>query len=286
MSAGNPFPAPVQFGNAGLILGRRNIITTAPFTRITSHGIETIPAGFISDGASIPQLAHSIIGHPFDVFLEDAVWHDYDYSSAGNKPRRLADRLFKETMWNRPIPRWKIHAIYASVHLFGGQHFKATPTHAPAPMSTPTHAPASKPTDKEHFATWFARQGFRHFQAHELTWYFQKVRNGVSNQAPGPALWPHIVPTLRILDDLRDHLGKAITISSTYRHLPYNQAIGSPDGSSHVQFKAIDFIVADTSPAAVFRILHQWREAGRFTGGLGKYPGFVHLDTRSKNATW
>ena len=123
----NPFPNALHFDNAGVILGKRCIITTKPFKRISSHGVEILPSGFICDGASIPGLAQAIIGHPFDCYLEDAVWHDWDYSPNGTKARALADRLFRETMWNRQIPLWKLSSMYAAVRMAGGKHFKGSP---------------------------------------------------------------------------------------------------------------------------------------------------------------
>jgi uncharacterized protein YcbK (DUF882 family) len=156
----------------------------------------------------------------------------------------------------------------------------ARPYYQSAPMKT------YPPTANEDFRTWFGRQQFRNFQADELTWYFSKVRNGVRNTFPPRASWVNIVPTLRILDDLRDHFGKPLTISSSFRALPYNRAIGSPDGSLHPQFKAIDFTVQDVPPSKVFATLSDWRSNGSFKGGLGSYPNFTHLDTRSNNATW
>ena len=120
----NPFPDALHFDNAGMIAGRRCIITTAPFRRISSYGVETLKAGFICDGASIPALAQSIIGHPFDRFLEDAVWHDFDYSHQGTKSRQLADILLRETMWNRNLPLWQISAFYAAVRVAGGKHYR------------------------------------------------------------------------------------------------------------------------------------------------------------------
>lgn len=144
----------------------------------------------------------------------------------------------------------------------------------------------SDPKTGESFESWFDRQGFRNFKAHELTWYFSKVRNGVKNIAPGPELWKNIVPTLRVLDDLRDHFGKPLNISSTFRALKYNRAIGSPDGSLHVKFKAVDFTIAGVTPAQIFKVLESWRKSGKIVGGLGKYPTFIHFDTRGYNSTW
>jgi uncharacterized protein YcbK (DUF882 family) len=143
-----------------------------------------------------------------------------------------------------------------------------------------------KPKTGETFAQWFGRQGFKYFKANELEWYFSKVRNGVSNKAPARSLWPNIVPTLRVLDRLREEVGKPINISSTYRDKPYNRAIGSGDGSQHVKFTAVDFTVSGMTPGQVFNKLKAMRTRGEWVGGLGKYRTFVHIDTRKNNATW
>jgi uncharacterized protein YcbK (DUF882 family) len=144
----------------------------------------------------------------------------------------------------------------------------------------------TKPTATETFSAWYSRQGIRNFKADELIWYFSKVRNGIRNSEPPRDIWPNIIPTLRILDELRDHIGKPITISSTYRAILYNRALKSPDTSLHTSFKAVDFTVSGRTPAQVFTILKGWRDAGKWVGGLGQYPSFVHIDTRKGNATW
>jgi lysozyme len=141
-------------------------------------------------------------------------------------------------------------------------------------------------TIKEKFDTWFLSQNFRNFSPDELTWYFSKVRNGVKNNYPPEGLWPNIVPTLRVLDLVREHFDRPLNISSTYRALPYNRTIGSPDGSLHVQFKAADFTVRGISPTAVFKYIDSLRRSGKVIGGLGKYSTFVHFDTRGRNSTW
>lgn len=126
----NPFPLSLHFDNYGWQNGRRRIILTRSFTAVTSLGTIAIPAGFISDGASIPRAAWSIIGSPFDEYLEECVVHDYLYS-ARNKDydREEADFILKELMWNCAIARWKILAFHVALRLFGGPNFKATPQH-------------------------------------------------------------------------------------------------------------------------------------------------------------
>jgi uncharacterized protein YcbK (DUF882 family) len=138
------------------------------------------------------------------------------------------------------------------------------------------------------FTTWFASQRFRHFGPREFTTYFARERKGVANEVPPKHLWRHIVPVLRIADDLRAHFGKPCRILSSYRSPAYNKAVGGAPLSQHLRFNALDITIDGISPQRVYDKLLEWRREGRFTGGLGLYPssGFVHIDTRGTNAAW
>jgi uncharacterized protein YcbK (DUF882 family) len=138
------------------------------------------------------------------------------------------------------------------------------------------------------FTDWFAAQGFLHFGAGEFTSYFARERNGVKNSPPPKRLWKNIVPTLRIVDDLRASFGKPCTILSSYRSPGYNKTVGGASLSQHKEFTALDITFDGVSPQQVYDRLIEWRKAGKFTGGLGLYlsSGFVHIDTRGPNATW
>ena len=50
----------------------------------------------------------------------------------------------------------------------------------------------------------------------------------------------------------------------------------------------LDITFDGISPQRVYDRLLEWRKAGKFTDGLGIYPssGFVHIDTRGRNAIW
>jgi len=138
----------------------------------------------------------------------------------------------------------------------------------------------------QSFDQWFATKKFRHFTAPEFTSYFRRTRNGIRNSPPPVALWENIVPTLRVVDDLRRYFGKPIVLLSSYRSPAYNKAVGGASASIHMRFNALDLAVAGVAPSEVFRVLRSWRAAGRFVGGLGLYETFVHVDTRGVNATW
>ena len=138
------------------------------------------------------------------------------------------------------------------------------------------------------FSDWFASQGFRNFGAAEFTNYFARERKGVKNSLPPRSMWKNIVPALHIVDELRDSFGKSCTILSSYRSPGYNKAVGGASSSQHLEFTALDITFDGISPQRVYDRLLEWRKAGKFTGGLGLYPssGFVHIDTRGRNATW
>ena len=138
------------------------------------------------------------------------------------------------------------------------------------------------------FNEWFAAQGVRHFEAAEFTSYFARERNGVKNSPPPKRLWGNIVPTLRIVDELRDSFGKPCRILSSYRSPNYNKTVGGAPLSQHLEFTALDIAIDGIPARRIYERLLQWRKDGKLTGGLGYYPssGFVHIDTRGSNATW
>jgi hypothetical protein len=54
-----------------------------------------------------------------------------------------------------------------------------------------------------------------------------------------------------------------------------------------VQFTALDFQVRGMAAPDVAQALRWLRDKeGLFTGGIGRYNSFTHIDTRGTNATW
>jgi hypothetical protein len=108
------------------------------------------------------------------------------------------------------------------------------------------------------------------------------------NSYPPRGLWTRIAATARVLDHLRDRLGKPIVITNAYRAPAYNACIpGSARDSQHAQFTAVDFQVKGMAAPDVAQALRWLRDKERlFTGGIGQYNSFTHVDTRGVNATW
>lgn len=104
-------------------------------------------------------------------------------------------------------------------------------------------------------------------------------------------LLDNIIPTVRVLDLLREKYGKAIYINSTYRDKDYNKAVGGKKNSLHLDFNAIDFTVVNKKDLKqLYETLDAWDKTDNLfdflpkrTGnmGIGLYDNFIHLDTRS-----
>ena len=86
---------------------------------------------------------------------------------------------------------------------------------------------------------------------------------------------------VRKLQQLRDRIGKPISITSGYRCPVHNQAVGGAAQSQHMYGTAADIVVKGLAPATVA----DHAEAVGF-GGIGRYAGFIHVDVRAQKARW
>lgn len=82
-----------------------------------------IPAGFVTDGASIPRFLWRVFGHPFESdYIEVYTEHDHDYA-VGKIPRAEADQKMLDGLKAKGMGYLKRYTIYWAVHLFGGSHY-------------------------------------------------------------------------------------------------------------------------------------------------------------------
>ena len=96
-----------------------------------------------------------------------------------------------------------------------------------------------------------------------------------------------------LLQAIREHFNKPITITSGYRTAAHNAAVGGAKSSQHLLGRAADFWVEDTPVASVAAYAESLLP-GR--GGIGRYPkdashpkrrtGWVHIDTRADKSRW
>lgn len=142
----------------------------------------------------------------------------------------------------------------------------------------------------ERFRDFIEPAGLVHFDAAEFlvlgSGHFNTGPAFGLNTAPPESLWPNIVPTARVLDELRERLDAPIRITSAYRSPAYNAAIGGKQHSWHVQFRACDITVDGVSVSKVADTLMKMRNEKIFLGGIGRYARFTHVDTRGVNQNW
>lgn len=83
------------------------------------------------------------------------------------------------------------------------------------------------------------------------------------------------------LQQIRDHFGTPVTVSSGYRCPAHNAAIGGAKASRHKEGMAADINVKGVEPAEVAKYCESIG-----VKGIGLYDTFVHVDTRTSKAFW
>ncbi len=80
-----------------------------------------------------------------------------------------------------------------------------------------------------------------------------------------------------LLQNVRDHFGKPVVITSAYRTASHNKKVGGASNSRHLTGEAADFVVSGVSPAKVGYYLEALSAPGI---GIYVSGGFVHVDVR------
>jgi len=122
----------------------------------------------------------------------------------------------------------------------------------------------------------------------KLTTNFNLYEFDCRDGRPVPPIYLDNVKELaKNLQVLRDYLGEAITINSSYRHPEYNKKVGGKPNSKHLTASAADITCKSKTPKQLAAIVEKLiaEKKLRFVG-LGVYPGFIHVDIRKNKARW
>lgn len=103
----------------------------APFECVLPDGRRlTVPAGYLTDFASIPAAALWYVDDDAPEILYGSIVHDWLYSCQGatgdgqNFTRRAADELLRASMLACGASAMEARVVYAAVRLGGGSHWK------------------------------------------------------------------------------------------------------------------------------------------------------------------
>lgn len=86
-----------------------------------------------------------------------------------------------------------------------------------------------------------------------------------------------------ILQKIRDHFGKAVTINSAFRTASHNKKVGGATYSQHLYGTAADIKVSGVAASVVADFAEALMPS---TGGVGRYSTFTHVDVRKVKSRW
>lgn len=88
---------------------------------------------------------------------------------------------------------------------------------------------------------------------------------------------------VQLLQKIRNHFGKPITINSAYRTPTHNKKVGGETYSQHLYGKAADIKIVGVTPKEIAKYTETLIPN---TGGIGIYSSFCHIDVRSTKSRW
>lgn len=93
---------------------------------LSSNEIITVPAGFVTDFASVPRIFWSVLP-PYGQYTGASVIHDWLYRTGGmnsHYTRIQCDNIFLEGMVVLGVPKWKRNVMHWAVSKFGNSSWK------------------------------------------------------------------------------------------------------------------------------------------------------------------
>lgn len=88
---------------------------------------------------------------------------------------------------------------------------------------------------------------------------------------------------VKLLQAIRDHFKAAVSINSGFRTAAHNKKVGGATHSQHLYGMAADITVKGVEPKKVYAYVDSLMP---YTGGVGLYKTFVHVDVRKTKSRW
>jgi hypothetical protein len=165
--------------------------------------------------------------------------------------------------------------------------FQSTPRGILAKLDVPTGWIPQLGPLLPNYAEFLQRVKLRQMSVRQVIAPHAKSHGIVQNTLPPRYMWRNIQSTLKVVDQVADRLDMPVEeIISVYRTPAYNaRCPGAKSNSYHLRNNAMD-VVFKCPPGKVAAMARAMRAIGLFKGGVGRYSGFTHIDTRGTNADW
>ncbi len=114
-----------------------------------------------------------------------------------------------------------------------------------------------------------------------------KSKGTTWNTVPPKAWWKRMGYTLKVVDRIAREMNvSSVEVVSAYRNPSYNaRCAGAKSGSWHQANVAVD-VKFPVRASKVTSTARELRDLGLFSGGVGGYWNFTHIDCRGKNVNW
>lgn len=140
------------------------------------------------------------------------------------------------------------------------------------------------------FREFFSALGARHFVADEFCVLGPSNHGtgacGGKNEMPPRAIWNNVTSLVAAMDAIRAEIGAPVRITNCYRAPAYNACVGGVSASQHLRFRAADLVCRSGRTGDWADAAKVVRSRGVFSGGIGIYRSFVHVDVRGHPVTW
>lgn len=138
------------------------------------------------------------------------------------------------------------------------------------------------------YAKYIKKLKLKRLNTQDIIAVHARNKGKVWNSLPPKKYWKNIGETLKVADTVAQALNEDVKeVVSLYRSPAYNSRCpGAKPHSWHKKNVAMD-VIMESSPREVYSMVKYYRDNKKgFEGGVGRYRGFTHLDTRGYNATW
>ena len=162
-------------------------------------------------------------------------------------------------------------------------------TKAPVYSTEPVKGIPKSWVDKQgldvlRYANFIQDLGLENVTPYQVLYPHFKTRGRTSNTIPPKELWPNIVPTLKIVNEMSALMNaKVKPFVSVYRDSEYNRAVRGRTHSQHLTNNAVTLQFHGVTADTALSVAKKLREEGHFKGEIRGYDTHIYIDTCEHN---